>query len=200
MQKMCYRELVEAYQKLLGGAASETEAAKELIRTAYHEAGHFVVSEILGGRARSVTVVPSTEYMGRSGGGFDYSPIKDIVFALAGGLACEIGTGEADHGTDQDLESTLDIAELVAGEQDAQELVEEMRSLCMKILQHAEVWEKLCAVKERLMQEGTIFGKELDEFGIRSLGDSEQGFPASLVSLIKQVDEADDQSPRMWEL
>ncbi len=69
------------------------EEADELRMTALHEAGHFVMSAIVGGMPRSVTIAPEVGALGHCGGA-DPGPsaisrLCGAMHALAGGIACD---------------------------------------------------------------------------------------------------------------
>lgn len=87
--------------------------ADELRMTAIHEAGHFVMSAIVGGMPRTVTIAKNDDYLGMCGG-YDNSPtptgaILYAMHSLAGAIACDYyGDYEDWLGSDADIKGTVE--------------------------------------------------------------------------------------------
>lgn len=160
------KDVLARYIDLFG----EATAADEMLSTAYHEAGHFVMAELLGGAAKSVSIRPdSSGVIGRSGGGFSYSTVRDVLMSLAGSIGHEIGLG-----FDDDEGATADHACVDAQlKQKYNDQADKYRSILDKlardILETPQVASKLKEVALKLIESGELVGLELDTFSVSNL-------------------------------
>ena len=144
--------------------------------TAYHEAGHAVLHEVLGNGVSVATIIPSESNkdtaseddsiaLGHVSPRLANFPMSDyernlhrVVCSLAGGIAAEIA-GDDDPGTDGDEEIIEKIIETMNLDRKGESnFRKEAQSLCCRLLGEPKMWAAVEEVKEALLTYKTIPG------------------------------------------
>jgi ATP-dependent Zn protease len=134
--------------------------------TAYHEAGHAVISLALGRPVRSVSILPNRELLGLCEFGKSVvRPSEDwlereMLIAL-GGLAAEARfTGEYSfNGAARDLQYVRRLAVQRAGERRAERLERRMLSRAEHLLSQEAHWKAVELIVAELLLRGEISGR-----------------------------------------
>jgi hypothetical protein len=145
----------------------------QLKRTAYHEAGHAVVSFALRRAVRRVSIVPGEEFLGRctlaQAGDPDGLPERqeraraerEILVLLAGGLAEAKLAGRHNHaGASQDIDAAFSWATRVSGSmEEAEAYLAWLRVRARHLLDVPEHWSAVEALAAELLQRREVSGR-----------------------------------------
>lgn len=160
----------------------------EMEHTAYHEAGHAVIAEVLSNGVSMATIIPqATEVkdansstimeiksLGHvtSSGNLPVSPRQQalikVAYLRAGGLATENANPYDDDswgwGTGGDEKQIVEVIEAYgykSGTKEHEKFRNEATELCWKMLQDPKVWQAIEDVKDMLLMEYTISGTDI---------------------------------------
>jgi hypothetical protein len=162
--------------------------AEQMEHTAYHEAGHAVIAEVLANGVSKATILPeATEVKDANNssslevkslghvmpnGNLPISPRQQalikVAYLRAGGLATAYANPYDDHswgwGTGNDEKQIVEVIEAYgykSGTKEHEKFRNEATELCWKMLQDAKVWQAVEDVKDMLLMEYTISGEDI---------------------------------------
>lgn len=150
----------------------------ELKATAYHEAGHAVMANLLGRMVEKVTIVPGQMHSGVSRLGAckiqksrrksSKDPMEDDVLILLAGMVAESRvTGEyCLHGASQDLVLVQELLTLnrATNERQLQRLAKRMVDKTENFLSSAEPTKAIELIANELLEKETISGRAVRHF------------------------------------
>ena len=177
-----------AFFARLDKARKQILADDQIEHTAYHEAGHAVIAEVLSNGVSNATILPeATEVkdannttglevksLGHvtSNGNLPVSPRQQalikVAYLRAGGLAteyaCPYDDGSWGWGTGGDDKQIEEVIKAYGYESNTKEhiiFVQEASVLCWKMFQDTKVWRAVEDVKDMLLIEYTISGEDI---------------------------------------
>jgi hypothetical protein len=158
-------------------------------RTAYHEAGHAVLSAAIADTPERVSILPDAHTLGRSSARMSVHPVSRVQVHLAGFAAEHIVTGRRPRQLDQEvgfaiisrLDPALRAAFVGSKDRDGQRAVQEVLGMCLvdtdddikrEVDRYYQVARESLAAVWRVVDRVTLALLEHDELDRRGLDDA----------------------------